>query len=1211
MIFKLALRQNRLTLIKIKMSVLSEMKILFLKFRIVFICFIWIMSFSDSLYSQESKPRIPQKVTLQLRWFHQFQFAGFYAAKEKKLYENVGLDVEIKQGGFKTNTVDEVMSNRAQFGVTNSEILLSRLRDKKPVVVLAPIFQHSPLVFMARKETNITHPQDFIGKRIKLSKQIRDLELHATLFNEGIRFDQFELIEGPGKKSYLFDKTIDVSSVYITNEPYYYYEKNIGFNIIRPSAYGVDFYGDTIFTSQDMVKKNPDIVTAFKSASIQGWAYAMANKSEIIDLILKQYNPGKAKSHLEYEADTMEKLILPDLIAIGHINPGRWDHIAQVFIQLGFIPEAYSLDGFIFNPNPEKDYFWMWVSLAALVVTTILFSMVSLVLYVFNNRLNLEVKKKEKSEDALAQSEARLKAMFENIHSGVAIYKAIDQGNEFIIKGFNKAAQQIENVTLDDVMGKPVTKVFPMVKTFGLFEVFQRVFKTGNSEHMPTSLYKDKRIIGWRENYVYKLPSGEIAAVYNDETIRKKAEMNRKHLNTINYIIINGGHTKKMLQDLLDAMLDMFESDRIWLVYPCDPLSEYFTIRAESARPEWSGFGDANKKISMRPEVAVSMKSVLDVNEPVIQDASTLTGIPDQETEETHIHSEIRMAVYPKIDQPWMLGMHRCKSDSAWTSEEKMLFNSIGRRISDGLNAILLIQELKRANKTLMESEDRFEKIFNSSPVGIIIATFDELKILNINDSLINITGYSEKQLIDKTMLERNFLIVPESFSAIENLKNNDLFNRADIKFYNLKDEIREGRIYAQKVTISGKQSIIFTIEDITEYKKAEEEKLTAQKHAAEQGKYALIGRVAGKMAHDFNNILGAIMGNTELSLIDCKDPEIAKTFELILEQTMRGRNLTKDLVAFAKDQEPRQDYFNINEKLSLVLNLLKKDLEGIKVNVSFEENMPELLADPGMIENALVNIIHNAIHAMSKSKLPLLGIRTINDDENILIEIEDNGCGIPEEHQKSIYAPAFTLKNSKDILNAYDTAVKGTGYGLFNVKKIVQKHKGRIWYETQLDQGTTFSISFPLIKKDLTAKEKVEIKKSTLFKGKNILIVEDEQSIAVVQSFMLTREPFHHSVDVAYNGDMALGLLKKNSYDLISLDYRLPGGLNGMDLYNIIREKDSEIPVIFISGNIEFLESIIALTQKDRRLDYLSKPCQNKEYVDCINRLFERRISI
>ncbi len=1166
-----------------------------------------LVGFPSFLYAKEGLKTPLSKVSLQLRWHHQFQFAGFYAAKAQKFYQQEGLVVEIKSGASNLDTVSEVLSGRAQFGVTNSQILLSRLKDKKPVVVLAPIFQHSPLVFLTRKETGINHPQDFIGKRIKFTQQIMDIELHTILLNEGVKFNQFERIDGPWKKQDLFDETIDVVSAYITNEPYYYIEKGIEFNIIRPSAYGVDFYGDTIFTSQAYAQRYPGRAQAFKRASIKGWEYAMAHKKEIINLILNEYNTGKSRSHLEYEAARVNKLILPKLVSIGHNNPGRWAHIANIFVQNGFLNKDYSLEGFIFEPSSIKDHFWVWFAIVCLSGGVLLFSIIIIALYIFNNRLNKEIKEKEKSKEALAQSEARLNAIFENIYSGVAIFSAVDHGRDFIVKSFNKAALRMENIGLEKVLGKLVSQVFPLMRVSGLLEVIERVYHSGQPEHLPTRRYQNKQIIEWRENYVYKLPSGEIVVVCNEETVRKKAETNRTHLDTINHIIINTRHSKDMLQKLLDAMLDIFECDRVWLLYPCDPTADYFKINVESARPGYAGLGASDRKIPLTFELASSMKSLLDADQPVVYDTQEMYEMHGRMAQKYQIKSEIRMALFPKIDQAWMLGMHRCESSALWTTEDRVLLNAIGRRISDGLNAILLIEELKTANQTLGESEERFEKIFHSSPVGLIIATGEDLKILDVNLSCLQITGYSEKDLLGGKLLQEDFIFALQSLSVLESLKQNDALSQVDISFHNKVGEIRDGHLSSQVVTITGKKCIAVTIEDITEYKKAQKEKQAAHQHAAEQEKYALIGQVAGKMAHDFNNILGAIMGNTELSLLECENPEDRKTFQLILEQTKRGRNLTRNLVVFAKDQEPRQDYFNLNEKIDLVLNLLKKDLEGIEVARYFSQSLPELLADPGMIENALVNIIHNAIHAMSKTHISKLILRTSCDEKNILMEVIDNGCGIPLEHQNSIYTPTFTLKNDKDILDAYDISVKGTGYGLFNVKKIVEKHKGTIRFESQIDKGTRFLINFPVIKRDLTQEEKVEIEKSTLVKNKRILIVEDEPSIFDVQSMILESEPFFHEVDIAQNVSMAMTFLTKESYDLISLDYFLPGGSNGMDLYNTIRESNMDVPILFISGNIEFLESIISLTQKDKFLDYLSKPCQNKAYVDSINRLLER----
>lgn len=155
---------------------------------------------------------------------------------------------------------------------------------------------------------------------------------------------------------------------------------------------------------------------------------------------------------------------------------------------------------------------------------TAIFALVAYVVGFVSERVKEEQRLRKLAEGTLRESEERYRELFDNMSSGVAVYEAIDQGKDFIFKDLNKAGEQIDGVKKGDIIGKRVTEVFPGVKEFGLFAVLQRVFTTEKPEHHPISLYKDERIVGWRENYAYKLPSGEMVAVYNDVTQRKISE---------------------------------------------------------------------------------------------------------------------------------------------------------------------------------------------------------------------------------------------------------------------------------------------------------------------------------------------------------------------------------------------------------------------------------------------------------------------------------------------------------------------------------------------------------------------------------------------------------------------------------------------------------------------------------------------------------------
>lgn len=518
------------------------------------------------------------------------------------------------------------------------------------------------------------------------------------------------------------------------------------------------------------------------------------------------------------------------------------------------------------------------------------------------------------------------------------------------------------------------------------------------------------------------------------------------------------------------------------------------------------------------------------------------------------------------------------------------------------------VLKYERTEAALRESEKKFRDLVNNSP-DLMYRTDMEGRITYISPQVEGVSGYTAEEVLGKKMAE-HFYVYPEQRNELmEKLRLNG-YVRNFITCLKRKDGSTywaSSNAHFRKDPAGRIVGVEGVTRDVTEQKRAEAEKFEAQRTVAEQEKLVLVGRIAGKMAHDFNNVLGVIMGNTELAMLDCPDDETRKTLELIYEQTLRGKNLTKNLVAFAKNQEPRQEFFRINDTVDLVVSLLKKDLEGIEIVKEAGSGVPDLFADPGMIEHALINLLQNSIHALGYTENPRIVIRTYFSGRRICLEIEDNGCGIPEEYLHAIYEPSFTLKGGRDTTGAYRSDTKGTGYGMANVKKYIDQHKGEISVASGLNKGTRFTIRLPVIEKQLTGEEKREIEKQKVHSGRYILIVEDEPAISDMQYRVLTQDPCSHKVDVAANGKMALDLLQRNTYDLVSLDYVLIGDISGMDVYNHIREKDAQTPVLFISGNIEFLESIRDLKRKDPHVDHLSKPCRNRDYVNRINELIER----
>ncbi|RYA24480.1 diguanylate cyclase [Malaciobacter halophilus] len=279
--------------------------------------------FSTSLFAQE-------KITLQLKWFHQFQFAGYYAAKEKGFYKDVGLDVEIKQRDLAKNYIEEVLNNESYYGIADSILLLYKAR-KKPVVLVSPIFQHSASVLLSLKNNKIDSPYKLDNKdMIFYTNDVDGFTILALLKKLNVKPNLIRKREKDDYKK-IIDGKVDIMPAYISNEPYYFKKKNLDINIINPANYGFDFYGDMIFTSKKEVQNNPSRVKKFKEATLRGWKYALENKEEIIKLIIQKYSKRKSVEHLRLEAAAIDRLISKDIIPLGSLDKGRLKYINDIF----------------------------------------------------------------------------------------------------------------------------------------------------------------------------------------------------------------------------------------------------------------------------------------------------------------------------------------------------------------------------------------------------------------------------------------------------------------------------------------------------------------------------------------------------------------------------------------------------------------------------------------------------------------------------------------------------------------------------------------------------------------------------------------------------------------------------------------------------------------------------------------------------------------
>ncbi|GHB94011.1 hypothetical protein GCM10007047_07050 [Cerasicoccus arenae] len=342
-----------------------------------------------------------ESIKVQLKWRHQFQFAGFYTALEKGYYDDVGLDVELIEGGPEINPEEVVLMGDADFGVGTPEVLLS-FAAGKPIVVLGVIFQHSPYSFLVTNESGIDDINDLVGRSVMIETQAS--ELYAYLKREKVPTEMLTILPHTQSVDDLVSGKVGAISAYSSTEPYFLEAVGVPYKVFNPRSSGIDFYGDCIFTTEHLLNENPDLVKRFYSATIKGWEYAMDHPEEAIDLILEEWPTQSSREALRFESEKMEELMHTELIPIGYMYAGRWEHIRDTYIELGMLDEAISLDGFLYDADPHPDTKGLYWLLGGTLLTAGIALVILFPIWKLNKRLRKEVVEHQRTAALLIEA---------------------------------------------------------------------------------------------------------------------------------------------------------------------------------------------------------------------------------------------------------------------------------------------------------------------------------------------------------------------------------------------------------------------------------------------------------------------------------------------------------------------------------------------------------------------------------------------------------------------------------------------------------------------------------------------------------------------------------------------------------------------------------------------------------------------------------------
>lgn len=741
-------------------------------------------------------------------------------------------------------------------------------------------------------------------------------------------------------------------------------------------------------------------------------------------------------------------------------------------------------------------------------------------------------------------SEEHFRQLFENVSSGIAVYEASDNGNDFIFKDFNKAAEKIEKLKKKAVVGKSVLKVFPGVKKFGLFSVFQRVWQTGKPERHPVSMYEDERIVGWRDNYVYKLPGGEIVAVYDDVTREKQAEAALRDREAYLRSIFSaapagiGLVTGRVLKDANRRLCSLLGYRKAELVnqdarmlYPTDEECEI--VHRENYRQiEKRGAGTVQTRLKRKDG------KIIDV---------LLGSAP--------------------VDQ---------------------------KNHSKGITfTVLDISEQTQA----MERLNKISKAVEQSP-AVVMITDRDANIEYVNPKFTKLTGYSTQKVLGENPRFLQSGEMPLSF--YEKLWETILSGREWYgEFHNKK---KNGELYWEDASISPLKNeqgeitgFVAVKEDVTEKKRLWSELIETKEKAEESDR--LKSCFLANISHEIRTPMNGILGFSELLREPLLSEEEKEQYiDLIHECGKRLLTIINDLIDISRieagEMEVHQGKTAVNEVLEGVHAFFKPQAEEKGLSFSCRAGLPAsesvIITDKTRLNQVLSNIVNNALKYTKKGSIEF-GYRKV--DDMLEFYVKDTGIGIPDDQQDKIFERFRQV--SLDSTREYE----GAGLGLSLCKAFIEMLGGTIRVNSVPEKGSAFYFTLPY--NPVTGKRDRII----LEPGFTILIADDDSTCRLLLQTALTGRKA--KVLVAKNGKEAVEAVKNvPGIDIVLMDMKMPV-MNGYEATRLIKRVQPGLPVIAQTAFVSQSEKEKAIASGCDAV--LPKPINLNELLTAIQRFFAR----
>ncbi len=546
----------------------------------------------------------------------------------------------------------------------------------------------------------------------------------------------------------------------------------------------------------------------------------------------------------------------------------------------------------------------------------------------------------------------------------------------------------------------------------------------------------------------------------------------------------------------------------------------------------------------------------------------------------THIHEEDRDRFASSLRK----AVEKCES---WDFEgrfvrpsgEILWFHGLStptrhedRLVFDGI--ILNVTERKRVEDALRNSEEKFRKMTEASNVGIAI--IDGERFIYVNPMTRKMSGFSEEEYLSRPMLD---FVTPESKElirrrAMARLEGKPVPERYEFSVLTKDGGIRWAEAGAAVIEYNGKPATIFTIYDITDRKAAEAEREALQARLNSAQKMEALGRLAGGVAHDLNNVLGALSGYSELLLLEIPEGQKARSHvERILQSTEKAAAIIQDLLTLARRGVSSSDVMNLNDLVSgflktAVFEKIREFHPRVTFRTQCQDGLLNIRGSLVHLEKTLMNLVSNAAESIDGEgevairtenrylDKPVRGYDEIREGDYAILTVSDTGVGIPAEDMARIFEPFYTKKTM---------GRSGTGLGLAIVWGTVKDQNGYIDVQTRIGEGTVFTLYFPVTREELTTPRQEVPLEQYIGSGESVLVVDDIAEQREVASGLLKR--IGYQVHTVSSGEEAVEYLRGNRADILVLDMIMDPGIDGLETYRRILDLHPGQKAILVSG--------------------------------------------